>query len=143
MSWNEERITILRVMWDDGATASQIADALGGVSRNAVIGKAHRLGLKMRSIDDLQGQAEKMSNLRVTQVRAALNRLFDGRVSVADLKSTDKELANKRTTRELAALAVMMTNFESDNIKFRPDSPRELLMGDHCKVRSRPWTGNF
>src|SRR3954463_9217515 len=35
-------------MWHDGATASQIADELGGVSRNAVIGKAHRLGLEQR-----------------------------------------------------------------------------------------------
>jgi GcrA cell cycle regulator len=48
MSWNEERIATLTKMWENGATASQIADELGGVSRNAVIGKAHRLGLKSR-----------------------------------------------------------------------------------------------
>ena len=48
MSWTEERIATLTKMWESGATASQIADELGGVSRNAVIGKAHRLGLKSR-----------------------------------------------------------------------------------------------
>ena len=48
MSWTEERIDRLKAMWSKGATASQIADELGGVSRNAVIGKAHRLGLDSR-----------------------------------------------------------------------------------------------
>jgi len=48
MSWTEERIERLKKMWHEGATASQIADELGGVSRNAVIGKAHRLGLEQR-----------------------------------------------------------------------------------------------
>jgi GcrA cell cycle regulator len=48
MSWTDERIATLKKMWEGGSPASQIADELGGVSRNAVIGKAHRLGLKSR-----------------------------------------------------------------------------------------------
>ncbi len=48
MSWTDERIEQLRTMWQKGLTASQIAEALGGVSRNAVIGKAHRLELSSR-----------------------------------------------------------------------------------------------
>ena len=48
MSWTDERIERLKSMWTEGATASQIAEDLGGVSRNAVIGKAHRLGLESR-----------------------------------------------------------------------------------------------
>ena len=48
MSWTDERIDSLKTMWEAGQTASQIAEALGGVSRNAVIGKAHRLGLQSR-----------------------------------------------------------------------------------------------
>ncbi len=48
MSWTDERIDRLTKMWEGGSTASQIAEDLGGVSRNAVIGKAHRLGLKAR-----------------------------------------------------------------------------------------------
>src|SRR5919202_1749229 len=48
MSWTDERIERLKKMWTDGATASQIADELGGGSRHAVIGQAHRLGLEQR-----------------------------------------------------------------------------------------------
>lgn len=48
MSWTDERIEQLKKMWEGGMTASQIAEELGGVSRNAVIGKAHRLGLQSR-----------------------------------------------------------------------------------------------
>ena len=48
MSWTDERIDRLREMWSRGVTASIIAEDLGGVSRNAVIGKAHRLGLQSR-----------------------------------------------------------------------------------------------
>ena len=48
MSWTDERIDRLKALWTDGMTASQIAEELGGVSRNAVIGKAHRLGLQSR-----------------------------------------------------------------------------------------------
>ena len=48
MSWTDERIDRLKALWTKGMTASHIADELGGVSRNAVIGKAHRLGLQSR-----------------------------------------------------------------------------------------------
>jgi len=48
MSWTDERIDRLKTMWEKGMTASQIAEELGGVSRNAVIGKAHRLELQSR-----------------------------------------------------------------------------------------------
>lgn len=48
MSWTDERVTLLRDLWAKGLSASQIAVQLGGVTRNAVIGKAHRLGLESR-----------------------------------------------------------------------------------------------
>ncbi|WP_339346851.1 GcrA family cell cycle regulator [uncultured Sphingomonas sp.] len=64
MSWTDERIDTLKTMWEAGQTASQIAEALGGVSRNAVIGKAHRLGLQSRpspvvSKEEARAAAEK------------------------------------------------------------------------------------
>ncbi len=49
MSWSEERVELLRKLWQDGLSASQIASELGGVTRNAVIGKVHRLGLSGRA----------------------------------------------------------------------------------------------
>lgn len=48
MSWSDERISTLKKMWQQGKSASEIAEKLGGVTRNAVIGKAHRLGLSGR-----------------------------------------------------------------------------------------------
>ena len=59
MSWTDERIDQLKALWDKGLTASQIAEALGGVTRNAVIGKAHRLGLKSRPSPVKANDADK------------------------------------------------------------------------------------
>ena len=49
MSWTDDRVEILKKMWGEGKSASQIAKELGGVTRNAVIGKVHRLGLSNRT----------------------------------------------------------------------------------------------
>src|SRR3954471_897239 len=49
MSWTDDRVTTLKKLWLDGLSASQIAKQLGGVTRNAVIGKVHRLGLSGRA----------------------------------------------------------------------------------------------
>lgn len=58
MSWTDERIEKLRKLWEEGHPASKIAEELGGVSRNAVIGKAHRLGLEKRP-SPVKGEAAK------------------------------------------------------------------------------------
>jgi GcrA cell cycle regulator len=49
MSWTDERVETLKKLWADGLSASQIAAELGGITRNAVIGKVHRLGLSGRA----------------------------------------------------------------------------------------------
>ncbi len=49
MNWSDERVELLKKLWIDGLSASQIAKQLGGVTRNAVIGKVHRLGLAGRA----------------------------------------------------------------------------------------------
>ncbi len=49
MGWTDERVEILKTLWLEGLSASQIAKQLGGVTRNAVIGKVHRLGLSGRA----------------------------------------------------------------------------------------------
>lgn len=48
MVWTDHRVEQLKKLWNEGKSASQIADSLGDVTRNAVIGKAHRLGLSSR-----------------------------------------------------------------------------------------------
>ena len=58
MSWTEEKVNKLKELWGKGSTASQIAEIIGGVSRNAVIGKAHRLNLssKVKARSTIQNQ---------------------------------------------------------------------------------------
>ena len=72
MSWTEEKVDKLKELWGKGKTASQIAEIIGGISRNAVIGKAHRLNLSAKiknrvqtykkideNLDDGQNQKQK------------------------------------------------------------------------------------
>jgi GcrA cell cycle regulator len=58
MSWTDERVELLKKMWGEGQSASQIAKELGGVTRNAVIGKVHRLGLSNRATGGASGAAK-------------------------------------------------------------------------------------
>ena len=66
MSWTEERVNKLKELWGKGQTASQIAEIIGGVSRNAVIGKAHRLNLsskiKTRTTSNTNKNSIKVNN---------------------------------------------------------------------------------
>jgi len=64
MSWTEEKVNKLKELWGKGQTASQIAEILGGVSRNAVIGKAHRLNLssKIKTRNSIQTSNVKSRN---------------------------------------------------------------------------------
>ena len=56
MSWTDERVELLKKMWGEGQSASQIAKELGGVTRNAVIGKVHRLGLSNRATSSAKAE---------------------------------------------------------------------------------------
>jgi GcrA cell cycle regulator len=58
MSWTDERVETLKRMWGEGQSASQIAKELGGVTRNAVIGKVHRLGLSNRNDEEEEAGAD-------------------------------------------------------------------------------------
>ena len=66
MSWTDEKVNVLRELWGKGQTASQIAEIIGGISRNAVIGKAHRLNLsakiKTRSTNKQNKEYLKFTN---------------------------------------------------------------------------------
>ncbi len=65
MSWTDERVELLKKLWSEGLSASQIAGQLGGVTRNAVIGKVHRLSLSGRA-------KPASSNPRPRKVRTAV-----------------------------------------------------------------------
>ena len=71
MSWTEEKVDKLKELWGKGKTASQIAEIIGGISRNAVIGKAHRLNLsakiKTRSSSNNQSFNKLNHNQNISQ----------------------------------------------------------------------------
>ena len=58
MSWNEIKVGKLKELWGKGSTASQIAEIIGGISRNAVIGKAHRLNLLSKFLLEMHLQVK-------------------------------------------------------------------------------------
>ena len=61
MSWTNERVELLKKLWGEGQSASQIAKELGGVTRNAVIGKVHRLGLSNRATSTSKSETSPKS----------------------------------------------------------------------------------
>ena len=78
MSWTEEKVQKLKELWGKGNTASQIAEIIGGISRNAVIGKAHRLNLsakiKTRSANNNKNYEDKLDNKNVKLGRGRGNK---------------------------------------------------------------------
>ena len=91
MTWTEDRIEILKHDWQDGFSASQIAQQLGGVTRNAVIGKVHRLGLAGRATTSRYLQSTRSRSPSLTARAAGRSRgrgrTFRIRHSPAPIKS--------------------------------------------------------
>lgn len=94
MSWTEERIDRLKKLWSKGSTASEIAEDLGGVSRNAVIGKAHRLGLESRPSPVKGDKKKKAAAKKKPAAKKA-----------APKKAAPKKAAAKKTTAPKKAAA--------------------------------------
>ena len=68
MSWTDDRVEVLKKLWVEGQSASQIAKELGGVTRNAVIGKVHRLGLSNRATSSSSSKSDTKSKTSVKSV---------------------------------------------------------------------------
>ena len=94
MSWTEEKVNKLKELWGKGKTASQIAEIIGGISRNAVIGKAHRLNL-----------SAKIKN------RSQVYKKIDENLSV------DQNERQKRGIRNRFKSLIIEKNFEPENPK--------------------------
>ena len=105
MSWNEEKVNKLKELWGKGSTASQIAEIIGGISRNAVIGKAHRLNLS--------------SNIKSRSI--SQNKNFQNN---ADVNSSKQSYVKKNKFKSLI--------IEKD---FEPENPKKLeeLDESSCK----------
>ena len=69
MSWTDEKVAKLKALWGKGNTASQIAELLGGVSRNAVIGKAHRLNLSGKIVTKKISNSNQPTKFKISNTR--------------------------------------------------------------------------
>ena len=105
MSWTEEKVAKLKELWGKGSTASQIAEIIGGISRNAVIGKAHRLNL----------------SAKIKTRTATSNENFENSVS-------EKNIKPKRGRRSKFKSLIIEKDFE-------PENPKQLeeLDENSCK----------
>ena len=107
MSWTEEKVNKLKELWGKGKTASQIAEIIGGISRNAVIGKAHRLNLSLK-IRSKNFSESKNNSLKNTTINS--------------------ENKNKRISRSRFKSLLIDKDFE-------PENPKQLedLDDNTCK----------
>ena len=105
MSWNEDKVNKLKELWGKGNTASQIAEIIGGLSRNAVIGKAHRLNL----------------SAKIKTRTATSNQYFESSIVNKDIKS-------KRGRKNKFKSLIIEKDFE-------PENPKQLeeLDENSCK----------
>jgi GcrA cell cycle regulator len=92
MNWTDDRVELLKKLWADGLSASQIAAELGGISRNSVIGKVHRLGLAGRA----KSPAAAMPRQRKPRSQGAMMRIarpaIRGNTVLAPMHAFEAEL---------------------------------------------------
>ena len=88
MNWTDERVELLKKLWADGLSASQIAAQLGGVTRNAVIGKVHRLKLSSRGRATASPARQKKTQTAASSVRSASRSATTSRTMTASIGAT-------------------------------------------------------
>jgi len=120
MSWTDDRVAMLKKMWKDGHSAADIAKALGkGVTRNAVIGKAHRMGLSGRPSPIKGGEEEKPTKAKKADVKKAEKKVKEKKEPKAK-KADDEVKVRKATTNSSVAKKAAAKNnrneFEKDEI---------------------------
>jgi GcrA cell cycle regulator len=91
MAWTDERVELLKKLWAEGLSASQIAGRLGGVTRNAVIGKVHRLGLSGRATSS-RSSSPRPRRTHVPRANRAPSLLFGTRGNTALKPQYEAEL---------------------------------------------------
>ena len=147
MSWTDERIDTLKKMWDKGLTATQIAEELGGVSRNAVIGKAHRLGLQSRPSPVKQNEAKAAAALVALTAAAAAPEPAPVPVEAAPPPPAPKpEPAVEAAPAPRPAAAPIADDDDDDDVEDapaaapapRPDAPVLRSVGPGGFVRQNP-----
>ena len=103
MSWTDERVELLKKLWADGLSASQIANELGSVTRNAVIGKVHRLGLSGRA-KSLNSSAPRQRKPR-THAMLRIRPTMRGNTALAAVYDVELSQRRLRTSSRWASVA--------------------------------------
>jgi GcrA cell cycle regulator len=135
MSWTDERIATLTKMWESGATASQIADELGGVSRNAVIGKAHRLGLKARPSPVKANEPKPAPRAKEAEAKSAPKAPAPTRPAPKAAEPEVEDEAEDVEADEVAAAPATPSQPLPDRA---PDMPRVVSVGPGGFLRQGP-----
>ena len=115
MAWTEERIIELKQLWAEGQSASKIAEKLGGVTRNAVIGKIHRLGLSNR--------VDSQDKPAVTKKRGRPSKPKDAEGSISKIAEANKK-------------AVTESNFGNTNIPDGLEDNSDLSNSNHATAET-------
>ena len=118
MSWSEERVEVLKKMWLEGKSASEIAKELGDITRNAVIGKVHRLGLSNREIKSVKGDTDS-TELKKVQKRGRPRKnqtVLDGQKSLKDTKRGKLNLSLGITNKKTEKKETSKENFETTEV---------------------------
>jgi GcrA cell cycle regulator len=100
MSWNEQKIQMLKDMWGNGYSASEIAKRLGGMTRNAVIGKAHRLKLSSRP-SPIRREEEGAQGSVLPSIKSTRKRVMLRPLPPMPMPSTVKTLTDRESFKSL------------------------------------------
>ncbi len=106
MSWTEERVSLLKKLWGEGHTAAEIAKQLGGVTRNAVIGKAHRLKLSNRVSPIQQNKKPANKNVERKTVKKIASVVSSSNHNISSVSSAPKipQVTHSNNSGELYSL---------------------------------------
>ena len=133
MSWNDEKVAKLKELWGKGNTASQIAEIIGGISRNAVIGKAHRLNLsakiKTRSVSNTNNNLKSSSQNNIDKFRRGRKSRFKSLIIEKDF-----EPENPKQLEELDENSCKWPIGHPDEKKFYFCGRSSLKDFSYCKL---------
>jgi GcrA cell cycle regulator len=145
MNWTDDRVELLKKLWSDGLSASQIAVELGGISRNSVIGKVHRLGLSGRA----KSQSGSLPRIRKPRVQGSVVRGARGGVrgntALAHVEAYETDLEPQQQFENIVPIGQRCSILELNDRKCHwpigdPASPDFFFCGGNT-LESLPYCG--
>ena len=133
--WTEEKVKILRDLWGKGKTASQIAEIIGGISRNAVIGKAHRLNLSAKIKNKSFGEnISKNLERKSPDIKAYTKRRFSKSKFKSLIIEKDFEPENPKQLEELDEISCKWPIGHPNESSFYFCGRKSLKDFSYCKL---------